>query len=921
MGREKKAKAGPGATAGSSAKDRHKRDRKGNVIDWTAPLPPGLNARLDKPKPSSKHKSWFEFVENKEKKKKLEFEFTEDRHPPPGFEFVPIGNPALTTACKELSREQGAMIFIVTSTYGRFSRTLSFHLNRVGHHIRQSIVEQARESLGDGQDVQVTETDLGVPEPIPDRQEDIDKQADAAIRDLFPRIPNTDRQVIIQHAFNKANLKQKNGDPPVGLAPDITLSRRVQLAVLAHIRHNHTRYDQLLRETSYVNARKAVEPLCLDFLVKWRGDEETGRDQLDEILCEVIVISDSESDDEDDDDDDSDSSDTSVSGGAPLAERPEPPVGLPAPATDASVLSGATNRRGESHPRALHAHAGRKAKVARKDRRAAIRKENRGFSRYQAARDRAWHEAIARQQQHDDRARMRAATVMSIDGPNENQQWRSPEPSYNPRAVIADSSELHRPQPAPYGGAWPIVGSRAASGQARFPPLDLKDHLVRSIEQPYSPETSQFPAQFHDRLQINSDYGESYARPRAAPAFQQTSARPYNETVPERSYNEAPVRVYNEAVPQGYQVREQPDFITLPPRYEATRAPAPIPHQAPVSVVVSSQSRHTQRGFTPIDLTGDTTPLSAYRNSPTVLQDRPVLRSAARPIWIDDENDNFRSTNHPVLAENRMPRAAATHAPYSAPDGRHLEIKRERNYSPIPAHMDGRIARQADNRDASSVHVRSYDGSHDADVVEIVRVTNKFPRQHNDPTPTSPQRYEHRSRNYDPPRALDGDKHGFPSAASPRRIERVVARIEEPVYHDSAFGRPAGYSGSFPVQRQERVVGIEYVPTSRSGETRTFADQPPVSRYEAERTIHADQPVSRYGGCPVYVAQPPVSRYEGEQPIYTGQPVVSRYQGERPIYAGQPPVSPYEGERVVYRQDVPASRTYENGYAPRSDHP
>jgi hypothetical protein len=153
-------------------------------------------------------------------------QFTEDRHPPPGFEFVPIGNPALTTACKELSREQGAMIFIVTvckprrranlqqsssssdgapfqSTYGRYSRVLSFHLNRVGHHIRQSIVEQARESLGDAQDVQAIGTDLGVPEPIPDRQEDIDKQADAAIRDLFPRIPNTDRQMIIQHAFNK----------------------------------------------------------------------------------------------------------------------------------------------------------------------------------------------------------------------------------------------------------------------------------------------------------------------------------------------------------------------------------------------------------------------------------------------------------------------------------------------------------------------------------------------------------------------------------------------------------------------------------------------------------------------------------------------------------------------------------------------
>src|SRR5699024_923609 len=29
-------------------------------------------------------------------------------------------------------------------------------------------------------------------------------------------------------------------------------------------------------------------------LVKWRGDEETGRDQLEEILREVVVISDSE---------------------------------------------------------------------------------------------------------------------------------------------------------------------------------------------------------------------------------------------------------------------------------------------------------------------------------------------------------------------------------------------------------------------------------------------------------------------------------------------------------------------------------------------------------------------------------------------------------------------------------------------------
>lgn len=34
--------------------------------------------------------------------------------PPPGFEFIPIGHPRLTQLCKELSREEDAMIFIVS---------------------------------------------------------------------------------------------------------------------------------------------------------------------------------------------------------------------------------------------------------------------------------------------------------------------------------------------------------------------------------------------------------------------------------------------------------------------------------------------------------------------------------------------------------------------------------------------------------------------------------------------------------------------------------------------------------------------------------------------------------------------------------------------------------------------------------------
>lgn len=72
MGREKK--NAPGVSSGDHAKERHKKARRNNLLDWTAPPPPGLVARKDRPQLSSKHKSWFELIENKDKKKKLEFE-------------------------------------------------------------------------------------------------------------------------------------------------------------------------------------------------------------------------------------------------------------------------------------------------------------------------------------------------------------------------------------------------------------------------------------------------------------------------------------------------------------------------------------------------------------------------------------------------------------------------------------------------------------------------------------------------------------------------------------------------------------------------------------------------------------------------------------------------------------------------------
>lgn len=198
-----------------------------------------LKARPDVPTINMKHRSYYEIVENEDKKKKLEVKETNDPRPPPGFEFVPMGNPDLTQACKDISREKDAMVLIVTA--GTVKNALSQQIHRLGHHIRQTIVDQARKEIMDSEDEsdQGSRPPPGVPEPIPESQREINEQADKALRDLFPRIPHTDRRIIIEHSFRKG-LNRK-GEPPVGLARDIPLYRRVQLAVLAHIRHTHTR--------------------------------------------------------------------------------------------------------------------------------------------------------------------------------------------------------------------------------------------------------------------------------------------------------------------------------------------------------------------------------------------------------------------------------------------------------------------------------------------------------------------------------------------------------------------------------------------------------------------------------------------------------------------------------------------------------
>lgn len=106
----------------------------------------------------------------------------------------------------------------------------------------------------------------------------------AAIKELFPKIPDQDLNEIVHHAWEE-------GAQRVGTMAHLELPRRVQLATIARIRHTYTDYDRLLRAFEWKEARSMVEPECLQKLIQWRGEKDEGDDnELEEIVRETIVI-------------------------------------------------------------------------------------------------------------------------------------------------------------------------------------------------------------------------------------------------------------------------------------------------------------------------------------------------------------------------------------------------------------------------------------------------------------------------------------------------------------------------------------------------------------------------------------------------------------------------------------------------------
>lgn len=260
----------------------------------------------------------------------------------------------------------------------------------------------------------------------------------------------------------------------------------------------HTRYDELLKEVGWGNSRKITEQVCLDVLVKWRGDDENGQDQLDEILREVVVISDSDSDESDGEVEESDNSSPRRDHLPPAAQASQAQPVIPGLSRENFGMTNTYPTGFEARTEPVSAQSAPQPASGRR------RKKQSGFKRYQQA----WDDAVERSRGETAQLSLHQGSTAGhgpqhvyADNPPSMSGLPGPTPMYNGFVALraqaasapyspADSRRPHaQVTPAPYGQSQPsFEPARQSPAEPR-----LQDMLVRSIE-PTSPNSFQPPA-------------------------------------------------------------------------------------------------------------------------------------------------------------------------------------------------------------------------------------------------------------------------------------------------------------------------------------------------------------------------------------------------------------------------------------------
>ncbi|KAF1993556.1 hypothetical protein P154DRAFT_477386 [Amniculicola lignicola CBS 123094] len=168
---------------------------------------------------------------------------------PKGYAFLPKGTPYKTLHCRRLTHEAGKLLYVVQQ--GKTAIGI-----RVPKFVFFQVQSLAKETLSSRKAA------------VEKKDEALLRQAEKELHILFPKIPKEEVELVLKRAFQKYSRR-------VGRSGQTPMPRKVQLAVIAHIRHKHTDYDAMLRRgMDRDDARRAVVKSMQGMLKKWGATED-----------------------------------------------------------------------------------------------------------------------------------------------------------------------------------------------------------------------------------------------------------------------------------------------------------------------------------------------------------------------------------------------------------------------------------------------------------------------------------------------------------------------------------------------------------------------------------------------------------------------------------------------------------------------
>ena len=163
---------------------------------------------------------------------------------PKGYGFLAKGIRYKTLHCRKLTHEAGKPLYIVVDKK-----------KQLGLRVPKCILHQVHAQAKDTLPTRRAATEKRDAADIAKAVDELSHQ--------FPRMPEKEKAMVLKHGFKKHSGR-------VGRTSLIPLTRKVLLAVIAHIRHQHTTYDSLLhggedREKARKMTRKKIETVIREW--------------------------------------------------------------------------------------------------------------------------------------------------------------------------------------------------------------------------------------------------------------------------------------------------------------------------------------------------------------------------------------------------------------------------------------------------------------------------------------------------------------------------------------------------------------------------------------------------------------------------------------------------------------------------------